>query len=74
MRHVVVPGITDSKEHLLEIKKFIDTLENVEKVELLPYHVLGVNKYQTMGMKYKLEALEPMDKDLLEKMKKEIFN
>lgn len=74
MRHVVVPGITDSKEHLLEIKKFIDTLENVEKVELLPYHVLGVNKYQTMGMKYKLEGLEPMDKDLLEKMKKEIFN
>ena len=74
VRHVVVPGITDSREHLKKVKEFIDTLENVEKIELLPYHVLGVNKYQTMGMKYKLEGVEPMDKELLEEMKKEIFN
>ncbi|MGL4451634.1 MAG: pyruvate formate-lyase-activating protein [Sarcina sp.] len=73
VRHVVVPGITDSREHLKEVKNFIDTLKNVEKVELLPYHVLGVNKYETMGIKYKLEGLEPMDKELLEEMKKEIF-
>ncbi|MGL4761382.1 MAG: pyruvate formate-lyase-activating protein [Sarcina sp.] len=72
-RHVVVPGITDAREHLEELKKFIDTLKNVEKVELLPYHVLGANKYETMGIKYKLEGLEPMDKELLNDMKKEIF-
>ena len=72
-RHVVVPGITDARAHLEELKKFIDTLKNVEKVELLPYHVLGANKYETMGIKYKLEGLEPMDKELLNDMKKEIF-
>lgn len=74
IRHVVVPGMTDSKEHLKELKIFIDKLKNVEKIELLPYHVLGANKYENMGIKYKLQGLEPMDKDLLEDMKKEIFN
>lgn len=74
VRHVVVPGITDSKEHLIKVKEFIDTLKNVEKVELLPYHVLGCNKYDVMGMKYRLEGLEPMDKEKLKKMEKEIFS
>ncbi|MGL4741575.1 MAG: pyruvate formate-lyase-activating protein [Sarcina sp.] len=73
VRHVVVPGITDTRENLKEVKKFVDTLENVEKVELLPYHILGVNKYETMGIKYKLEGTEPMDKELLAELKKEIF-
>lgn len=73
IRHVVVPGITDSRENIQKVKEFVDTLKNVEKVELLPYHVLGVNKYETMGIKYKLEGVKPMDKDLLNEMKKEIF-
>lgn len=74
IRHVVVPGITDSKEHLVKVKEFVDTLKNVEKVELLPYHVLGCNKYEVMGVKYRLEEVDPMDKEKLKKMEKEIFN
>ena len=74
IRHVVVPGITDSREHLINIKKFIDTLKNVERVELLPYHVLGSNNYEVMKMKYRLEGVEPMDKEKLKKMQKEIFS
>ena len=74
IRHVVVPGLTDSKEHLIKVKEFIDTLKNVEKVELLPYHVLGCNKYDVMGVKYRLEGLEPMDKEKLKEMEKEIFS
>lgn len=73
IRHVVVPGITDSRENIQKVKEFVDNLKNIEKVELLPYHVLGVNKYETMGIKYKLEGIKPMDKDLLNEMKKEIF-
>ena len=46
IRHVVVPGLTDGEEHLKEFKEYIDKIPNVEKVELLPYHVLGVNKYE----------------------------
>lgn len=70
IRHVVVPGLTDGEEHIRELKEFISTLNNVEKVELLPYHVLGVNKYEKMGIKYPLEGLEPMDKEKIKEYEK----
>lgn len=63
IRQVVVPGKTDSEEYIRELGKFIKTLDNVEKVELLPYHLLGVNKYETLGIKYRLEGLQAMDKE-----------
>ena len=49
---------------------FIKTLNNVEKVELLPYHLLGVNKYETLGIKYRLEGLEAMDKEACKELYK----
>lgn len=67
IRHVVVPGLTDGEEHILELKEFIKKINNVEKIELLPYHLLGVNKYETMGIKYALEGVKPMDKEVLKK-------
>lgn len=69
IRHVIVPGITDGEEHIKELKKYIDGIPNVEKVELLPYHLLGVNKYENMGIKYPLDGVPEMDKDLCEKYK-----
>lgn len=66
VRHVVVPGLTDSREHLTSLGKYIATLPRVEKVELLPYHTLGVHKYQTLGIPYPLEGVPPMDKTVLE--------
>ncbi|MFA9397882.1 MAG: pyruvate formate-lyase-activating protein [Clostridiaceae bacterium] len=63
IRHVVVPKITDSKESIIKLSKVISRIDNVENIELLPYHTLGVNKYESMGIPYKLEGVEPMDKD-----------
>ncbi|KYH34579.1 pyruvate formate-lyase 1-activating enzyme [Clostridium tepidiprofundi DSM 19306] len=63
IRHVVVPGITDSEEHILALASIIkDKIPNLDKVELLPYHTLGVNKYEQLGISYKLSELNPMDK------------
>lgn len=73
IRHVVVPGLTDDVEHLKELKKYIDEIPNVEKVELLPYHLLGTNKYEGLGIKYPLENVKAMDKELIKKYQKEIF-
>ncbi|EKQ56717.1 MULTISPECIES: pyruvate formate-lyase-activating protein [unclassified Clostridium] len=73
IRHVVVPGLTDSIEHLKELKKYIDEIPNVEKVELLPYHLLGTNKYETLGIRYPLENVKAADKELIKKYQKEIF-
>ncbi len=67
IRHVVVPGLTDGEEHIKEFKEFIKTFDNVEKVELLPYHLLGVNKYEKIGIKYPLEGVEAMDKEVIKK-------
>jgi len=63
IRHVVVPGISDSEGHIRKLAKKIRLLKNVEKVEILPYHTLGENKYESMQIKYKLEGVEPMDKE-----------
>lgn len=69
VRHVVVPGYTDSKEHIANIAEIIsEEISNVDKVELLPYHVLGVNKYEALGIPYKLEGVEAMDKDKTKKL------
>lgn len=57
LRHVLVPRITDSDEELYKIRKFIDTLKNVERVEVLPYHTLGLSKYQKLGIDYPLDGV-----------------
>lgn len=64
IRHVVVPGLTDGEEHIKAFKEFIKDIPNVEKVELLPYHLLGINKYEKMGIEYSLKGVPAMDKDL----------
>ena len=54
IRHVLVPGVSDNDEYLTRTREFIDTLTNVEKVEVLPYHTLGVPKWEKLGYEYKL--------------------
>jgi pyruvate formate lyase activating enzyme len=54
IRHVLVPGINDDAESLTRLRQFIDTLDTVEKIELLPYHRLGVHKWQAINREYPL--------------------
>lgn len=61
IRHVVVPGYTDGHEHIKRLGEFIASIPNVEKIELLPYHTYGVNKYREMGIPYRLEGVPPLD-------------
>ncbi|MGG7165514.1 pyruvate formate-lyase-activating protein [Clostridium ihumii] len=64
IRHVVVPGYTDTKEHMDKIAKVInEEIPNVDRIDLLPYHLLGVNKYEVLGIKYKLDGVPAMDKE-----------
>lgn len=52
IRYVLVPGLSDDKADLVELRKFIDTLNGVEKVEILPYHKMGIHKYEELGLEY----------------------
>ena len=47
IRHVVMPGLTDGEEHINEVKKYIGKIKNVEKIEFLPYHSMGLEKYKS---------------------------
>lgn len=57
IRHVLVPGLTDDAEGLEKMHQFISSLKTVECVEILPYHTLGLIKWQNMGLKYPLEGV-----------------
>jgi len=63
IRQVLVPGLTDSEESLLRTRAFIDSLQTVEKVEVLPYHTMGEVKYQKLGLAYPLKGVETPTKE-----------
>ena len=59
MRYVLVPGITDGEETLKSARAFLNTLGNVERVEVLPYHTMGAVKYERLGIDYPLAGVLP---------------
>jgi pyruvate formate lyase activating enzyme len=69
IRQVIVPNITDGVESLKRTREFIDSLATVEKVEVLPYHTLGVVKYEKLGIEYPLKGVERPSKESLERAK-----
>ena len=70
IRQVIVPKINDNEKNILELKKFISKLKNVEKVELLPYHTMAIDKYKKRGIEYKLTGVEAMNKEKCKKLEK----
>ena len=70
LRQVIVPNINDDKEHILKLKQFANSLKNVEKVELLPYKTIGVNKYKTLNLKYRLEDVNNLSEEKLKELTK----
>ena len=59
IRHVLVPGVTDSRESLLALRDFLGTLETVRRAEILPYHTMGQIKWEQMGLPYALDGVRP---------------
>jgi len=59
IRFVLVPGYTDSKEEVKNIAKFVSGLENVERVDVLPFHQMGRFKWKELNMDYSLDNIEP---------------
>ena len=55
-------GITTDEKYLKQLREFIDTLKTVDRVEVLPYHTLGVFKWKELGIPYQLEGVEPPTK------------
>ncbi len=62
IRQVIVPGIMDNEEYLYSLKEYIKQIKNIEKIEFLPYHKLGREKYIKLGIPYPCENIPEMDK------------
>ncbi len=56
LRYVLVPGLSNAAEDLRALGGHFKDFKNIERVELLPYHTLGVHKYEAMGWDYKLKG------------------
>ena len=67
---MLVPSLTDGEESLQRTRAFIDTLQGVEKVEVLPYHTLGVVKYEKLGIEYPLKGVEAPTKERVQNAKR----
>ena len=74
IRHVVVPGITDDDKYLFELGYFIGQFHNLKALDVLPYHTMGIAKYEKLGIEYKLKDVPPMDKNKVIEKKQVILD
>lgn len=74
VRQVVIPGINDSDEYMSGLKKYIEkNIPSAVKVELLPYHLMGVHKYAKMGIEEPLKHTPAMDSSVTDEFWKKYF-
>ena len=70
IRHVLVPELTDDEAGLQALREKLDRWSNVERVEILPYHTLGLFKWQNLGIDYPLEGVRTPTQEEVEKAEK----
>ena len=68
IRQVIIPGITDNEEYLNGLKEELKKINNIIKIEFLPYHTLGIEKYHKLKIKYPYEGLKAMDNQECQKL------
>lgn len=74
IRHVVVPGMTDDDKYLYDLGYFIGALKNIKALDVLPYHTMGLPKYEKLGLEYRLKGVPAMDKSAVLEKKKVILD
>ena len=67
LRYVLVPGYSDQEEYLHALGNHFKEYKTIEKIEIQPYHQLGVHKWEALGMEYKLKGVEPPSRELIDK-------
>jgi pyruvate formate lyase activating enzyme len=65
IRHVLVPGYTDNEEAVSELAAFVKTLQNVQRLEVLPYHKMADYKWQQLGIENKLADTPEPDEAMI---------
>lgn len=69
IRQVIVPGINDTEENVKALKTFVtQRVKNLHKIELLGYHDMAIEKWERLGIPYKLKDVKPMDRGKLARL------
>lgn len=68
VRFVLVPGLTDAEENVAAVACYVEGLATVERVEVLPFHQMGREKWRRMGEPYRLEATAPPTPELISRV------
>ncbi len=68
IRHVVIPGLTDSLDNLRRVKAAAESYPNIEKLEFLPFHKLCIEKYERLGLEFPLKDTPAMHPDTLKNL------
>lgn len=63
LRHVIVPGITFNRKNLYNLGLLIGRFKNLKGIEVLPYHNMGLKKYESLGIDYPLKGVKPLTKE-----------
>ncbi|MDX9695569.1 MAG: glycyl-radical enzyme activating protein [Bacteroidales bacterium] len=71
LRFPVIPGITNTKENLSDIKELIATLKNTHHIDILPFHTISKSKYKRFNKEYKMGDIPALSDDEMKKLKKE---
>ncbi|MDI2112882.1 pyruvate formate lyase 1-activating protein [Commensalibacter nepenthis] len=68
IRYVIVPRWTDDNESAHLLGQFTKDMDNIERIELLPFHQMGASKWKTLGKDYKLKGIEPPSVETLKRL------
>ena len=77
LRYVLVPGISDFEDDIRALGEHFKDYRMIQRVEILPYHTLGIHKYETLGQEYALKDTKtntPEQLQRAESMFKEYFS
>ncbi len=67
LRYVLVPGISDFEEDIRALGEHFKDYRMLQRVEILPYHTLGVHKYESLGQEYRLKDIKHNTPDQLDR-------
>ena len=64
----------DNQEYLSKLKEQLKKINNIKKIEFLPYHTLGIEKYKELNIDYPLKSINAMDSEECKKLYNEFIN
>lgn len=66
-RFVLVPGLTDAYENVEQVADIMARWSSLSRVEVLPFHQMGADKWEALGRTYELADTKPPSLELLER-------